>query len=187
MEVGRLLTGAHRTSTEPDTPTMGGEELPGGGRVSERRASACTSRAQENEKRPETTRTDEYLKPLCSKGFRRFFKTRLTPCSSLIRMRSLVQIQVGPRYENPCTARVLGHSAASSVRTGPGLPEALVCPGSGGVSSLGSVVWEPAVRLMQDVHELNVEDLCKEFDQGRPRVARGTRVRSATDSSVRVG
>ena len=40
---------------------------------------------------------------------------RLTSCSSLIRMRSLVQIQVGPRYENPCTARVLGHSAASAV------------------------------------------------------------------------
>src|SRR5665811_1131451 len=92
----------------------GGEELLRPGRNGGRRSSACTSRAHENEKQPEMARTNECLKLLRSKGFRRFFRTRLTPSSSLIRMRSLVQIQVGPRYENPCTARVLGHSAASA-------------------------------------------------------------------------
>ena len=75
----------------------GGEEQLRPGRNGGRRSSACTSRAQENEKQPEMTRTGERLKPLTCKGFRRFFKTRSTPSSSLIRMRSLVQIQVGPR------------------------------------------------------------------------------------------
>ena len=78
------------------TPGVRGQPKPARSAVV-RVHTACTPRAQENDKHPETTRTNGHSKSLHSKGFRRFFKNGWTPCSSLIRMRSLVQIQVGPR------------------------------------------------------------------------------------------